>query len=482
MALPRVRRHSITSAADDRDDERGPHRRRAEQQAGADAGDRDVADAVAHQRHALLHEEHADERRGRADDDARRAARAACTCGRTATGSAHGIPGSPPISASSSSQSGRSSRCTPRLTPVAARSAGGPSNSTRRLSTITRSRSSATAPSSCDTSSTAARCSLHEVHERVAEQLAATRRRRRRSARRARAARARRRAPCAISTRCCCPPESSCSRLRRWSVSATDSSAWSTASRSAARRRRHQPCFARRPVAHDLLDRGGEVGRDARPLRHVARRASGRASSRGRHAEHRDRSARGGASRPSRIRSSVDLPEPFGPGERGELAGAHLEAHVVEHQLGAVARTTRRRPRARTGSASRGSAELSMILIMAGRRSRSHHGRRECRVDGPRPRRTPATTTATPCGAPRRSNVGPAVGRARRSPSPSWWWRRSPRSSTGSLALLSDAAHMLTDGVAIALALGAIVVANRASQRGRRAPSGCSGSRSSRRS
>ncbi len=39
---------------------------------------------------------------------------------------------------------------------------------------------------------------------------------------------------------------------------------------------------------------------------------------------------------------------------------------------------------------------------------------------------------------------------------------------TGSLALLSDAAHMLTDGVAIALALGAIVVANRASNDGAR--------------
>jgi cobalt-zinc-cadmium efflux system protein len=38
----------------------------------------------------------------------------------------------------------------------------------------------------------------------------------------------------------------------------------------------------------------------------------------------------------------------------------------------------------------------------------------------------------------------------------------------GSLALLSDAAHMLTDGVAIALALGAIVVANRASTEGSR--------------
>jgi cobalt-zinc-cadmium efflux system protein len=39
---------------------------------------------------------------------------------------------------------------------------------------------------------------------------------------------------------------------------------------------------------------------------------------------------------------------------------------------------------------------------------------------------------------------------------------------SGSLALLSDAAHMLTDGVAIALALGAIVVANRASSEGSR--------------
>jgi cobalt-zinc-cadmium efflux system protein len=39
---------------------------------------------------------------------------------------------------------------------------------------------------------------------------------------------------------------------------------------------------------------------------------------------------------------------------------------------------------------------------------------------------------------------------------------------TGSLALLSDAAHMLTDGVAIGLALGAIVVANRAPTAGAR--------------
>jgi cobalt-zinc-cadmium efflux system protein len=38
----------------------------------------------------------------------------------------------------------------------------------------------------------------------------------------------------------------------------------------------------------------------------------------------------------------------------------------------------------------------------------------------------------------------------------------------GSLALLSDSAHMLTDGLAIALALGAIIVANRASTEGPR--------------
>jgi cobalt-zinc-cadmium efflux system protein len=39
---------------------------------------------------------------------------------------------------------------------------------------------------------------------------------------------------------------------------------------------------------------------------------------------------------------------------------------------------------------------------------------------------------------------------------------------SGSLALLSDAAHMLTDGVAIGLALGAITVANRAKSEGAR--------------
>ena len=38
----------------------------------------------------------------------------------------------------------------------------------------------------------------------------------------------------------------------------------------------------------------------------------------------------------------------------------------------------------------------------------------------------------------------------------------------GSLALLSDAGHMLTDAAAIGLALGAIVVANRASTEGAR--------------
>ena len=69
-----------------------------------------------------------------------------------------------------SNQSGRSSWWIPRLTPVAARSAGGPSNSTRRFSTTTRSRSSATAPSSCDTSTTAPAAIADDVYEGVPEE------------------------------------------------------------------------------------------------------------------------------------------------------------------------------------------------------------------------------------------------------------------------------------------------------------------------
>ena len=51
----------------------------------------------------------------------------------------------------------------------------------------------------------------------------------------------------------------------------------------------------------------------------------------------------------------------------------------------------------------------------------------------------------------------------------------------GSLALLSDAAHMLTDGVAIALALGVDRRGQPGVARTAPAPSGCSGSRSWRR-
>ena len=57
--------------ADQRGDERRPHRRDAEQVAGRDAGERDVTDAVADQAHLTLHEEEADRRREHADDRAR---------------------------------------------------------------------------------------------------------------------------------------------------------------------------------------------------------------------------------------------------------------------------------------------------------------------------------------------------------------------------------------------------------------------------
>ena len=59
-----------------------------------------------------------------------------------------------------------------------------------------------------------------------------------------------------------------------------------------------------------------------------------------------------------------------------------------------------------------------------------------------------------------------ALDRASRSPSVFVVVEAVTAFVTGSLALLSDAAHMLTDAVAIGLALGAIVVANRASHEG----------------
>ena len=132
-------------------DERGPDRRDRQQQARGDSGEREMADAVAHQRQVALHEERADERGARADDD---------TDGErelhvlTVEG-----PGEREGSLELLQPSGRSSAWMPRLTPRAARSRGGPSKSTRCLSTITRSRSAATAPSSCETSSTVVECS-----------------------------------------------------------------------------------------------------------------------------------------------------------------------------------------------------------------------------------------------------------------------------------------------------------------------------------
>ena len=100
--------------------------------AGGDAGEGDVADAVAHQREALLHEEHADERRGaprrRAGDSA------SCMYSRS---NGHGSGMASPAGLQ---PRGRSWRCTPRLTPVASSSAGGPSNATRRCAARARGR------------------------------------------------------------------------------------------------------------------------------------------------------------------------------------------------------------------------------------------------------------------------------------------------------------------------------------------------------
>ena len=57
--------------AERRDDDRGEHRGGAEQEAQRDAGQRDVADAVAHERQPPLHEEDADGGRGEPDEQRR---------------------------------------------------------------------------------------------------------------------------------------------------------------------------------------------------------------------------------------------------------------------------------------------------------------------------------------------------------------------------------------------------------------------------
>ena len=129
-----------------------------------------------------------------------------------------------------------------------------------------------------------------------------------------------------------------------------------------------------------------------------------------------------GASSPSRIRSNVDFPEPFGPGERGELAGAHREAHVVEHRARRRRRTTRRRPPARHGPGAGLRSRVEHDSHYGRSVRRGHHGRARMqamaqrpRAHAPRPRR--GTTTRDALQPHRRPQRGPALGRPRRSPS-----------------------------------------------------------------
>ena len=263
----------------------------------------------------LLHEEHADQRRARADDEPADAARAACTRGRTATAAA--TASRQQFTAhqrqTSSSQSGRSSACMPRLTPVAASSPGGPSNSDAPLQHDHAVEVVGDRAELVRHEQHRGAVLAHEVHERVAEQplrlrvdardrlveheqlgLAGERLgdERRAAADRPRARRARR---------------------RRRSASATDSSAWSTAARSAARGGRHQPCLRqparrRRPPRRSPGRSGAMRSRcGTYPTRQRSRRR------RGRRAEQLRPCPASGASSPSSDRSSVDLPEPFGP-------------------------------------------------------------------------------------------------------------------------------------------------------------------------
>ena len=68
-------------------------------------------------------------------------------------------------------------------------------------------------------------------------------------------------------------------------------------------------------------------------------------------AQHPARSPRASASSPSNTRSSVVLPEPFGPEDRRELAPADLDVHVAPDHAPADPRLGRPRPRPRGGGA-----------------------------------------------------------------------------------------------------------------------------------
>ena len=229
---------------------------------------------------------------------------------------------------------------------MAASSAGGPSNMTRRLSTITWSRSSATAPSSCETSSTAAACSLHEVHERVAEQLLrldvdAGDRLVEHEELGLGGERLRDQRALLLTARQLGEPPApvvgECDRLER------------VVDRVAVGGTAPPPpaLLGQATGGDDLGDGGGEVGRDAECVGGRSPPASGRGGRRGAvpntldRTRPRARAARAGCAATSTSRSRSVRPS------AANSPGAHREAHVRRAPARGRRRTTRRRRRAR---------------------------------------------------------------------------------------------------------------------------------------
>ena len=253
-------------------------------------------------------------------------------------GSGHGIPA---IHPSSSSQSGRSSRCTPRLTPVAARSRRRAVEQHRPLHHQHAVEVVGDGAELVRHEQHRGAVLLHEVHERVAEaglrldvdtrdrlveheqlglggQRLGDQHALLLAARQLREA-----APAHLGER---------DRLERVvdrvAVGGADAPP-PTLLREATR-------------GHDLAHRRGQVGRDAQPLRARTRAASGRGGRRGPRRTPRPRPGCG-ASRPRRIRSSVDFPDPFGPMSAANSPRAHREAHVRRAPDRRRTRTTRPR-------------------------------------------------------------------------------------------------------------------------------------------
>ena len=238
-------------------------------------------------------------------------------------------------------------------------------------------------------------------------------------------------------------------------MSATDSIAWSTA--RGRRRVRRPPPLLRQPSGrHHLFDGGGQVGRDAQPLRDVPHPPP--VAEIGGATPNTSTAPLWGVSRPSRIRSSVDLPDPLGRRARRTLRRAPRGSRG-RGPLRCRRRTTRRAPRARRrrfGVEHDSHYGRSAPVVVAPRRECGDAARPRARR--PRPRRRDA-----PHRGPQR---GPAVG-GLRADRPVRGRRgrdgvrhRFPRPVLRRRAHAHRRRH-------IALALGAIVVANRASMRRR---------------